>query len=121
PRRSRAPPVMNMTEPRSPHSLDNDVRHVAPAATGLRALAAAPVSRATWFAAGEALASFVVMGLALALVILLVVGVAMVPVFGVGVPIVALALLAARGLARAERARIDAQLGTQIARPAYLA
>src|SRR5690606_12015368 len=111
--------VKAMTETPATSSLDDDVRRVAPAVTSGRALVAAPVSRATWRAAGEAVVGFVVMFVALAVVIVLLVGVGLVPVLGVGFVLVALALLAARGLAWFERGRLAVQLGAPVAAPRY--
>lgn len=110
---------MVMTSSPARTSLADDVQRVAPSITGGRSFLAAPVSRATWVAAGEAAIGFVSMFLGFALVIVLVVGVGLVPVLGIGVLIVVLCLLGARGLAWFERGRLAVQLGTPVAPPSY--
>ncbi len=98
-------------------TLADDVALVAPALGSARGVALAPVSRATWVAAGEAIVGLVLSWLGFVVMIVLVVGAALVPVFGIGVPVVALALVAGRGLARAERHRLGLQLDAQIPAP----
>jgi len=98
-------------------SLAEDARSVAPATSSWRALLAAPISRATWFAAGEAVIGFLASFLGLALVILALVSVSLVPALGIGFPLLALTFLAVRGLAALERSRLAAQLGPEIAAP----
>ncbi|GIG41037.1 sensor histidine kinase [Cellulomonas phragmiteti] len=95
-----------------------DVRHVAPALTGGRALALAPVSAATWTAVGQ-LAIAAVAGLAAAVVLMT--GVALgagLLVVVVGVPVLVLTLALARGYGTGERSRLDAQLGVVVPPPA---
>jgi signal transduction histidine kinase len=111
-------PVPRDAVPVAPR-LDDDLRLVAPALTGGPALLAAPVSAATWRAVSQATVGFVVLlpvGIAVMVLVPLAVGLL---VLGVGFPLLVGTLAATRPFARAERARLRAQLGVEIAAPQY--
>lgn len=92
-----------------------DLRLVAPALTGPRALLVAPVAPATWRAVSQATVGLPVLLVAgILAVVLAPLSVALVPVFGTGVPVLLVTLLGARGVARVERARLRALLRVQI-------
>lgn len=95
----------------------DDVRLVAPALAGGRALALAPVSAATWRALGQlvvaafwtvTVATVLLTGVAVGLSVLLLV---------VGLPVLLVVLALARAYGRAERARLRAQLGADVPAP----
>ena len=97
----------------------SDMSSVAPAFLGGRELALAPVSGAT----GRALAQVVVAWPWLLFFGILALtwvptSAAMVLVFGIGLPMLAIGLLAARWFVGAELARLGAQTGVQVPRPA---
>ncbi|WP_136517962.1 MULTISPECIES: sensor histidine kinase [Cellulomonas] len=95
-----------------------DVRLVAPAVAGGRALALAPVHRATWRAVGQlVVAAFWTLAVAVVLLAGAAVGVGLV-LLVVGVPVLVVTLLLARAYGRAERARLGAQLGARVPPPA---
>ncbi|MFC8191728.1 sensor histidine kinase [Cellulomonas sp. NPDC057328] len=96
----------------------DDVRLVAPALTGGRALALAPVSAATWRAVGQlVVAALWTLAVAIVLATGAGVGVSLV-VLLVGLPVLVLTLVLARAYGRAERARLGAQLGAVVPDPA---
>lgn len=91
-----------------------DVRHVAPAFTGGRALALAPVSAATWSAAGQlVLVSFTSLAATIVLLTGVLAGLGTLLVL-VGVPVLVLTLALARVHAAGERSRLRAQLGVDL-------
>ena len=97
-----------------------ELRRVAPAVHDVRAFLAAPWSGATWRAVSQLVIGGVVMIVAATLVVALVsVDLSILLVFGLGIPTTVATLLAARPFARWERARLELQLGAQIARPTY--
>ncbi|WP_199423937.1 sensor histidine kinase [Actinotalea solisilvae] len=103
-----------MTSAAGPH---DDVRAVAPALRGGRALLLAPVSAATWRAVSHAVVGTVVL-LPVAAVVLTAVPLSLaLVVLGVGAPMLVLVLLASAPVAALERARLRAQLGVDIAPP----
>jgi signal transduction histidine kinase len=107
-------------EPQPGVPLSDDLAAVAPAFIRPRELLRAPVSRATWRAYGQAAIGFP--WLLVVFVVALTafwVGFGLAFVFGVGLLVVVVTLLAGRGFARAERARLHAQLGVRIDAPAY--
>jgi signal transduction histidine kinase len=113
PARGSAAPPPTGTPP-----VADDIARVAPALSDARELLKAPVSGATWRAVAQSvigfpwlLLVFVVAVTALSLVPGLVV------LFGLGLLILVGTLLAARGFATAERARLRAQLGVDIEAP----
>ncbi len=95
-----------------------DVRLVAPALTGGRALALAPVSAATWRAVGQLVVAALWTGtVAVVLLTGAAVGVSL-ALLVVGLPVLVLTLALARGYGRAERSRLAAQLGADVPAPA---
>lgn len=95
-----------------------DVRQVAPALAGGRALVLAPVSVATWAGAGQLAVAAVVSA---TVTTVLVTGVSLgvgLAVLVVGVPLLVLTLLLARAYGALERSRLRAQLGVLLPAPA---
>ncbi|MEP7762763.1 sensor domain-containing protein [Sanguibacter sp. 25GB23B1] len=91
--------------------------HTAPALTNGRALLSAPVAPATWAAVSQATIGFpFLLAAGIPLIVLAPLGLALVPVLGVGVPVLLVALVAARGFAGVERARLRSVLGIAIER-----
>src|SRR4051794_38699956 len=98
-----------MTPPTPPGSPSDDVRVVAPAFSDLRALAAAPVSVATWRGVSQiVVGSFVLLVAALLLTVALSLSLSLVMLF-VGIPMLVATLWACRPFAAVERARLRAQ------------
>ncbi|MEZ0446998.1 sensor histidine kinase [Cellulomonas sp. ICMP 17802] len=108
-----------MTSPTSPPSVADDRSVVAPAFTDLRALAAAPVSVATWRGISQiVVGSFVILAAAIALTVALSFSLSLLVLF-VGIPMLVATLWACRPFARLERARLHAQLAVDISAPTY--
>ena len=108
-----------MTSPTPPGSVSDDLRVVAPAFVDLRALAAAPVSVATWRGISQiVVGSFVLLVAAIALVVALSFSLSLL-VLLVGVPMLVATLWACRPFAAVERARLHAQLDVEIPAPTY--
>ncbi len=109
-----------MTSPPSPSTdLADDVRLVAPAFRDARALAAAPVSVATWRGISQVVVGSVVLLVAwIALTVALSLSLSLV-VLVVGIPMLVATLWACRPFARLERARLHAQLDVRIPAPTY--
>ncbi|NUU16662.1 sensor histidine kinase [Cellulomonas humilata] len=108
-----------MTSPTSPSSVSDDLRVVAPAFTDLRALAAAPVSVATWRGISQTVVgSFVVLVAFIGLAVAVSLSVSLIPLL-VGIPMLVATLWAGRPFAQLERARLEAQLAVEIAAPTY--
>ena len=108
-----------MSSPRPPSSVSDDLRVVAPAFTDSRALAAAPVSVATWRGISQiVVGSFVLLVAAIALTVALSLSLSLVVLF-IGIPMLVATLWACRPFARLERARLRAQLGVEISAPTY--
>jgi signal transduction histidine kinase len=99
--------------------VSDDLRAVAPAFTDLRALAAAPVSVATWRGVSQVVVgSFVILAAAIALSVALSLSLSLVVLF-VGIPMLVATLWASRPFATLERARLRAQLDVEISTPTY--
>ncbi|MGW6132525.1 sensor histidine kinase [Cellulomonas sp. NPDC055163] len=119
-----APGVPAAAPPPAPNpfpavSVDDDLRVVAPALTGGRALLRAPVSAATWRAVSQATVGvWLLLAASIALVLAIGFSVAF-AVLVVGIPLLVLTLLVARPLAALERSRLRAQLGVDIPAPEY--
>lgn len=108
-----------MSSPTPPSSVSDDLRVVAPAFTDLRALAAAPVSVATWRGVSQiVVGSFVILVAAIGLTVALSLSLSLVVLF-VGIPMLVATLWAGRPFAREERARLRAQLSVEIPAPTY--
>lgn len=108
-----------MSSPTPPSSVSDDLRVVAPAFTDLRALAAAPVSVATWRGISQiVVGSFVILVAAIGLTVALSLSLSLVVLF-VGIPMLVATLWACRPFARLERARLHAQLAVEISTPTY--
>lgn len=108
-----------MTSPTPPSSVSDDLRVVAPAFADPRALAAAPVSVATWRGISQiVVGSFVLLAAAIVLTVALSLSLSLVVLF-VGIPMLVATLWACRPFARLERARLRAQLGVEISTPTY--
>ena len=96
-----------MTSPTSPGSVSDDLRVVAPAFTDLRALAAAPVSVATWRGISQTVVgSFVLLVAFIGLVVALVPVASPWSLLLVGIPMLVATLWAGRPFAQLERARL---------------
>lgn len=98
------------------HPLD-DLRVVAPALRGGRALGLAPVSAATWRAVSQSAVGAVVLTVAAALVVTVVPLALTLAVVGVGLPLLVAVLVAAAPAAGLERARLRAHLGVDVDPP----
>lgn len=108
-----------MTSPTPPGSVADDLRVVAPAFVDLRALAAAPVSVATWRGISQlVVGSFVLLFAFLALTVAVSTSLSLVILF-VGVPMLVATLWLCRPFAQLERARLHAQLAVEIPGPRY--
>ena len=108
-----------MTSPTSPGSVSDDLRVVAPAFTDLRALAAAPVSVATWRGISQLVVGSVVLLIAaIGLAVALSVSLSLVAVL-IGIPMFVATLWAGRPFAQLERTRLQAQLAVEISAPTY--
>lgn len=108
-----------MTSPTPPGSVADDLRVVAPAFVDLRALAAAPVSVATWRGISQLVIGSVVLLVAF---LVLTVGVATslsLVIVVVGIPMLVATLWLCRPFAELERARLHAQLAVEIPAPRY--
>lgn len=108
-----------MTSPTPPGSVADDLRVVAPAFVDLRALAAAPVSVATWRGISQLVIGSVVLLVAF---LVLTVGVATslsLVIVVVGIPMLVATLWLCRPFAELERARLHAQLAMEIPAPRY--
>ena len=108
-----------MTSPTPPGSASDDIRLVAPAFAGLRALAAAPVSVATWRGISQiVVGSFVLLVAAITFTVAIAFSLSLL-VLVVGIPMLVATLWACRPFAAVERARLHAQLDVTIPAPTY--
>ncbi|KQR08483.1 sensor histidine kinase [Cellulomonas sp. Leaf334] len=108
-----------MTSPTPPSSASDDIRVVAPALADWRALAAAPVSVATWRGISQiVVGSFVLLVAAIAFTVALSLSLSLL-VLVVGIPMLVATLWACRPFAAIERARLHAQLDVTIPAPTY--
>ncbi|MDQ0375650.1 sensor histidine kinase [Cellulomonas humilata] len=108
-----------MTSPTPPGSVSDDLRVVAPAFVDLRALAAAPVSVATWRGISQVvIGSFVLLFAFIALTVAVSLSLSLLILF-VGIPMLVATLWLCRPFAQLERARLHAQLDVDIPAPRY--
>ncbi|MGY4645118.1 sensor histidine kinase [Cellulomonas sp. URHB0016] len=123
PRAAGRPPAATAaaaTTAPTPVTTDDDLRVVAPALAGVRALVTAPVSAATWRAISQIVVGSValfIMGFWLSVALSLAAGLGV--VFLVGVPVLVLTLWTTRPYAQLERARLAAQSLVEIPAPRY--
>lgn len=108
-----------MTSSTPPGSVSDDLRVVAPAFVDLRALAAAPVSVATWRGISQlVVGSFVLLFAVIALTVAVATSLSLLILF-VGIPMLVGTLWLCRPFAQLERARLHAQLAVQVPAPRY--
>ncbi|MCR6688926.1 histidine kinase [Cellulomonas sp.] len=106
-------PAHDLVDTHPPAS--HDLAAIAPALLGGRELALAPVTAATWQAVSQTFIGFLwLVTLGTVAMVLIPTGVGLVPALGIGIPLLVLTLVAARGFARAEIARLRAQTGAVI-------
>ena len=108
-----------MTSPTPPGSVSDDLRVVAPAFVDPRALAAAPVSVATWRGVSQCVVgSFVLLFAILSFTVVISLALSLLILF-VGIPLLVATLWLCRPFAQLERARLHAQLDVVIPAPRY--
>lgn len=100
-----------------PVSVDDDLRHVAPALRGGPDLVLAPWAGATWRAVSQLTVGFVALMFAGTVALTVVPVMASLTLLGVGIPLLAASLVLTDPFAAAERARLEAQLEVRIAAP----